>query len=287
MKHSQQGSSAPAQSHALPAGLTHREFKLLLDGSRFNTRPSLHRIRSLVQELAEERPNVTFYPVADLSCHVRVIEFLDTEDGRLRQSHRVLRHRVPQFDGWDDDEVEVAYKVRSQQFDLADDAQLTSTIEGRQQVLFKEEILVGADGALSSLWSRNLVIDTHAAKVPMTGEAVVTSFPDMASVTLERGPHGDRVGVLRVYEVSARLGSLHFGKKVVAHADAAIWRAAEHGDAFVAEVGFQYPIVDGQKASGHQRADEFLRALGRALEAERSTYETKTQAAYAAAALAP
>jgi hypothetical protein len=74
VEHSTQESRAPSHPSELPGGLTHREFKLLLDGSRFNERTSLHRIRKLVETLADERPNVTFYPTADLSCRVRVIE---------------------------------------------------------------------------------------------------------------------------------------------------------------------------------------------------------------------
>jgi hypothetical protein len=261
--------------------VTHREFKVLLSGDLFSQRAALHQMQEILLDAAKGQAGTYMDRVPTVTSYVRGVQFYDTPDEHLRASHRILRLRRPQFDGWQEESSEFTYKVRSEDRAAAEGRQLITSIDGRKRAQLKEEIVPGEQpGIPTSLWSHNLVIEARPDALPTRGKTVLIALPDLRDAGITDEHELAPVGGMEVIEVGSLLGHLFFGHDVTAHADVAIWRAELLGDAFVAEVGFTYHTLADQKASAHKRADDYFLSLEEALRGWRSSYRTKTQAVY-------
>lgn len=261
--------------------LTHREFKVLLDGSRFRRRESLQQLQAVVGSAVRGHAGVTFDPTPAIESHVRGIEFFDTAGAQLRASSRILRRRAFRDPAWPSSSCEVTYKVRSEDQELVAGQRLETSAQTPWRHQFKEEI-TGAPkrGHVRRLWSRNIVLDTPALTLPGEGAPVASALPDLGALGVGHGTPLVLVGGRLVTEVGALLGQVHFHQHTVAHSDVAIWRDGPDGEAFVAEAGFTYHVHQDRHPAGDEAADAFFLALLDALDEWRSAQPTKTAALY-------
>lgn len=263
------------------ATLTHREFKVLLDGRRFGSRESLGKIQSVVGSAVRGHPDVTFEPTPAIESRLRAIEFFDTPSSQLRASSRILRRRAFQDPAWPSAACEVTYKVRSEDEGLVIGRRLEAAVDTPSHHQFKEEITGGQEpGRVRRLWSRNIVLDTPDLALPGAGAPVASALPDLGALGVGDGTPLVLVGGRPVTEIAAVLGQLHFRHHTVARTDVAIWRAGADGEAFVAEAGFTYHVQEDRHPAGDEAADAYFLALLEALDDWRSAQPTKTAALY-------
>lgn len=258
--------------------LTHREFKILLEAKTFGSHRSVAEMASRVAALAD-RFEVPFDAEPAIKSHVRTVQFFDTPELHLKQNWRLLRMRSSHIAVWPDDPVEVCFKFRVWDRDQLLELPIYPTLDVHVQ--FKEEIVVGsAAGSRRSIWSYNSVTKTDPTIFSRFDGASLKQMLHLSVVKIPEDATMQPVGQFDVFEISSKLGTLHFGPATVAHCDLVVWRIGLTSEPFIAEIGFTYHVLPDAPAQAYALSEEFFDALADECAEMRSHADTKTQLLY-------
>ncbi|HEY1429963.1 MAG TPA: hypothetical protein VGF18_10340 [Candidatus Tumulicola sp.] len=264
--------------------ITHREFKLLLDASNFPTKHSVVRFNDTLAEIASSL-HVRFDQFDSIDSQIRQVRFFDTADESLRKNNVILRIRQDQSTGWPDETWEVTLKRRSHDYQVASDFNVGHSLQLRERLKFKEEIVRDADpGTSRRIFSNNNVFESPLHNFSAPVSRIVEIFPGLATLNLDPNATIEAVNKARVFEVQARLGILNFGKDAAAHLDLAVWMRPT-SDAFnvlIAELAFAYKVAGTTERhqEGHEAADRFFVDMQTPLREKLATGTTKTALIY-------
>jgi hypothetical protein len=220
------------------------ECKLILKTDEFTSPKGFKKYAKLVAQAAKEC-GVGFdtSSVNGSRPAIREVQFLDTEDFRLYNNAFILRRRVRFEDGFPLEEPEIVFKFRHPDQQQAAEVDVRPNLPGDYRIKFKAEALPLKDkvGGYRLLFSHNVQFPlSHAPGGDrMAMERLSEIFP--ALKTLKR-TKTDRVSLVNqtiVEEVLQDLGTLDFGKGVVADANVALWRTRGEHLPLVGEFAFQ------------------------------------------------
>src|SRR5262249_31383120 len=175
--------------------------------------------------------------------HIREVVFLDTPDFKLYNNAFILRRRITYVDGFPLGDPEIVFKFRHPDMQRAAELDVRPKISGFYKIKFKAEALPLKDqiGGFRLLFS-------HNAEFGMSQVAVVDRaslrqlgrlFPCLAPLKKNATEHVDLVNQMIVEEVLVDLGTLDFGKGVIAKTNAALWRSRGEHKPLVGEFAFQ------------------------------------------------
>jgi hypothetical protein len=220
------------------------EAKLILKPDPFTSVQSFRDFGKIVRRTAKQ-VGVSFIEdkKADLRPEIREIVFLDTPDFALYTNAFILRRRVSYVDGFPVGDPEIVFKFRHPDEQKAAALDVRPRIDGKYRIKFKAEALPLKDeiGGYRILYSHNCqfaLSQTHAQdKI-----SIATLDKVFPPLTRLKRPDREWVGLVNegiVEEVLLPLGSLDFGKELVAKCDIAVWRTRGEQLPLVGEFAFQ------------------------------------------------
>jgi hypothetical protein len=235
------------------------ECKLILKTDEFTSTKGFRKYSKLVARAAEECGVGFDTSSADGSRPaLREVQFLDTEDFRLYNNAFILRRRVRFEDGFPAEEPEIVFKFRHPDQQQAAEVDVRPNLPGDYRIKFKAEALPLKDklGGYRLLFSHNVQFPlSHAPDGDrMAMERLSEVFPALKPL---RQTKGDRVSLVNqtiVEEVLQDLGTLDFGKGVIANANVALWRTRGEHQPLVGEFAFQAKFK--RHADVHDKARE-------------------------------
>ncbi len=250
----------------MASAITAREFKLLLKPDLFPTKRAVLDFNHRLSQIAKDH-DVEFEGFDRIDSELREVQFFDTPDAVFRKNHVILRLRRDRSSGWPDEQWEVTFKRRSSDFRETADFDVNSSMKDIPVSLkFKEELIRGNEPkTIKSIFSNNYIGYYPVARFQQPMSRIIELFPGLEALKLDPTQTVSAVNDARVFEIGARLGSYHFGKGAIAHADLAVWTRPTT-DAFnvlVAEFGWSYHMKGdaGKLQKAHETADKFFKAI--------------------------
>ncbi len=234
------------------------ECKLILKTDEFTSPKGFKKYGKLVAQAAKEC-GVGFDTSSAMGTRpaVREVMFLDTDGFHLYNNAFILRRRVRFEDGFPADEPEVVFKFRHPDQQKAAEMDVRPNLPSDYRVKFKAEALPLKDkvGGYRLLFSHNVQFPlSHAPGGDrLAVERLGEIFPALKSLKLQKA----RVSLVNqtiVEEVLQDLGTLDFGKGVVADANVALWRTRGEHLPLVGEFAFQVKFK--RREDVHDRARE-------------------------------
>jgi hypothetical protein len=224
--------------------LQYVEAKLILKPDRFVSARSFLAFGKLVRRTAQ-RLGVGFTSGTDRDARpqIREIVFGDTPDFRLYNSAFILRRRISYVNGFPSGDPEIVFKFRHPDLTAAAAIDMRPKIAGKYRIKFKAEVLPLKDrvGGHRILYSHNCQFGLSQTlpgdNTSMT--RLARALPPLATLNVTEE---DRVRVVNggiVEEVLMSLGTLDFGKKIVANCDVSLWRTRGEHLPLVGEFAFQ------------------------------------------------
>ena len=235
------------------------ECKLILRTNEFTSPKGFRKYAKLVARAAKEC-GVEFdpKPARGLRPAIREVMFLDSKDFRLYNNAFILRRRVRFEDGFPIEEPEVVFKFRHPDQQSAAEMDVRPRIPGAYRIKFKAEALPLKDrvGGYRLLYSHNVQFPlSHAPEGNrMSMSNIVDAFPALAPLWPSRKGRIELVNRTIVEEVLQELGTLDFGKGVVANANVALWRTRGEHQPLVGE--FAYQVRFKRREDVHDKARE-------------------------------
>ena len=218
------------------------EAKLILRGSRFTTTDDFRAFAKIVKRAARDI-GVDYIPAKAQGTQMREVLFLDTQDFRLYNNAFILRRRMDYEDGFLVGDPEIVFKFRHPDLPTAAAVDMTPQIDGDHVIKFKAEALPLKDraGGVRLLYSHNCQfgISQIGAQRDLTGANLVRILPPLAPLFPDPAETVALVNRTAVVEVLLDLGTLDFGKGVLAPANAAVWRSRGDERQLVGEFSFQ------------------------------------------------
>ena len=235
------------------------ECKLILRTNEFTSPKGFRKYAKLVARAAKEC-GVEFdqTPARGLRPAIREVMFLDSKDFRLYNNAFILRRRVRFEDGFPVEEPEVVFKFRHPDQQGAAEMDVRPRIPGAYRIKFKAEALPLKDraGGYRLLFSHN--VQFPLSHVPegnrLAMSNIVDAFPALAPLWPARKGRIELVNRTVVEEVLQELGTLDFGKGVVAKANVALWRTRGEHQPLVGE--FAYQVKFKRREEVHDKARE-------------------------------
>lgn len=218
------------------------EAKLILRGSRFTSVDDFRAFERIVRRAARDT-GVAYAPAKARGTRMREVLFLDTQDFRLYNNAFILRRRMDYEDGFLTGDPEIVFKFRHPDLPTAASVDMTPQIDGDHLIKFKAEALPLKDraGGVRLLYSHNCQfgISQIGGSRDLTGANLVRILPPLAPLFPDPAETVNLVNRTAVVEVLLDLGTLDFGKGVLAPANAAVWRSRGDERQLVGEFSFQ------------------------------------------------
>jgi len=220
------------------------EAKLILKPEPFTSVQAFRDFGAIVKRVAGE-VGVGFidHPELNLRPEIREIVFGDTPDFRLYNNAFILRRRIRYVDGFPVGDPEVVLKYRHPDELAATEVDVRPTIDGACKTKFKAEALPLKDqaGGYRILFSHNRQFGLSQARQPdrLDMGTLATIFPALRQLGIVEH---ERILVVNkgiVEEVLLPLGTLDFGKGVLAKCDVSLWRTRGEHQSLVGEFAFQ------------------------------------------------
>jgi hypothetical protein len=295
IKSSQLSRTAPDMSGAVTAyadrapfdRVQYLEAKLILKPGGFTSVQSFRDFGKIVRRTAKQA-GVGF--IEDKKAHlrpeIREIVFLDTPDFALYTNGFILRRRVSYVDGFPVGDPEIVFKFRHPDEQKAAALDVRPRIDGKYRIKFKAEALPLKDeiAGYRILYSHNCqfaLSQTHAKD----RTSIATLDKVFPPLTMLKRPNKERVKVVNegiVEEVLLPLGSLDFGKELVAKCDVAVWRTRGEHSPLVGEFAFQVEFDRKEDLAAKQKklAAQFYISLQREVAGWLALGVTKTAMVY-------
>ncbi|MDQ0504546.1 hypothetical protein [Xanthobacter agilis] len=244
------------------------EAKIILQGLRFTSVQSFFDFAKIVARVAK-REGVDFDPRPARGLHpqIREVLFLDTKDFLLYNNAFILRRRFTYEDGFPVGDPEIVFKFRHPDMETAAALDVRPQIAGNYRIKFKEEILPLKNhlGGVRSLFSHNVEFPYHPRGVadPTAPETLTRVFPCLGTLLEHSGEHVELVNHTAVEEVLQQLGTLDFGKGMIAPCNVSVWRTRGEQFQLVGEFAYQvhYLRREDLSAKAIQRSTAFFHAL--------------------------
>ena len=267
--------------------ITYLEAKLILKPDFFTSGRSFRAFGRMVQETAR-LTGVGFIPDArtELPPESREIVFGDTPDFRLYKNAFILRRRISYVEGFPKGDPEIVFKFRHPDMEAATRLDVRPKIAGKYRIKFKAEALPLKDrpGGVRILYSHNCqfgLSQTNAGD--QTSMATIGRvFPALVDL---KTSDDERISIVNngiVEEVLLPLGTLDFGKGVLAKCDVSLWRTRGEHKPLVGEFAFQVQFAKREEISVGPRklAAKFYIALQEDLVGMLALGVTKTAMVY-------
>lgn len=244
------------------------EAKLILKPEPFTSVQAFREFGAIAKRTAESL-GVGFvdHPELSLRPQIREIVFGDTPDFRLYNNAFILRRRVRYVDGFPVGEPEIVLKYRHPDERTATEMDVRPKIAGKCEIKFKAEALPLKDrpGGYRILFSHNCQFGLSQARQPdrMDIGTLASVFPALKRLGIT---DNERILVVNegiVEEVLLPLGTLDFGKGVLAKCDVSLWRTRGEHKSLVGEFAFQVKFDRRESVAEKpkQRASEFYMTL--------------------------
>ncbi len=288
---SQAGASETGSAFAYDDGapfdrVQYLEAKLILKPDRFTSAESFRDFGKLVRKTAE-KTGVPFAAAKGFRDRpeVREIIFLDTSDFALYRGAFILRRRISYVDGFPEGDPEIVFKFRHPEEAKATGLDMRPKIEGKYRIKFKAEVLPLKDriGGYRILYSHNCQFGlSQTAQGDRTAmSALANVFPPLSSLKQS----DQRVSLVNggiVEEILLPIGTLDFGKGVLAKCDVSLWRTRGEHKSLVGEFAFQAKFADKEAVAAAQkrRCADFYLALQSAVADWLALGVTKTAMVY-------
>jgi len=245
------------------------ECKLILKPDRFTCVRDFREYGAIVHRAANEC-DVGFSTKHTLQLRPRIREvlFLDTADFRFYNNAFILRRRITYEDGFPVGDPEIVFKFRHPDLEKAAVVDVRPTIPGGYQIKFKAEVLPLRDqlGGYRVLYSHNAQFGLSQApegdQTSMAAEARM--FPALEALKRSDTERVELVNQAIVEEVLQDLGTLDFGRGVMADCDAVLWRTRGEHKSLIGEFSFQCKFKRGNEL--HEKAMERCRQFFIALQ---------------------
>lgn len=290
MRHEENGAKIePLYADGHPLDDVHYiEAKIILNGLRFTSVESFREFAKIVRRAAKQTGvDFTTEPAEGRRPQIREVLFLDTRDFKLYNNAFILRRRLAYEDGFPVGEPEIVFKFRHPDPDIAARLDVRPSIPGLYRIKFKEEWLPCKDriGGERSLFSHNAEFKMRPLNVTedlMAAATLVTVFPALQPLLLQRGAHVQLVNRTAVEEVLLDLGVLDFGKGFKADCNVSVWRTRGDQHQLVGEFSYQckFQRREDLSAKAIARSQEFFRLLQHEAQDWICLGTTKTGAVY-------
>lgn len=261
--------------------------KIILEGLRFTSVQSFYEFAKFVAKAAK-RTGVDFDPhtAKGVRPQIREVLFLDTQDFALYNNYFILRRRITYEDGFPVGEPEIVFKFRHSDFETASKLDVRPQIPGSYRIKFKEEILPLKDrlGGIRQLYSHNVEFPFRPRGYadPTSAPSLIRVFPALSPILGSTRKHVQLVNRTAVEEVLQQLGTLDFGKGMIAPCNVSVWRTRGEQHQLVGEFSYQCHFMHksdmSQKAV--QRSEAFFLALQEEAKDWVALGSTKTGAVY-------
>lgn len=232
------------------------EAKLILRGSRFTSTDDFRAFERIVKRAARDL-GIGYEPANARRTQMREVLFLDTADFRLYNNAFILRRRMDYEDGFLVGDPEIVFKFRHPDLRTAAAVDMTPRIAGEHVIKFKAEALPLKDraGGVRLLYSHNCQfgVSQIGASRDQTGAHLVSILPPLAPLFPDPEEKVALVNRTAVVEVLLDLGTLDFGKGVLAPANAAVWRSRGDERQLVGEFSFQAKFKRASDLQQEQR----------------------------------
>ncbi|MGU3495411.1 hypothetical protein ACLBXM_15315 [Xanthobacteraceae bacterium A53D] len=264
------------------------EAKIILHGGRFTSVKSFFDFAKIVRKVAKET-GVDFdeSEVEGTRPQIREVLFLDTKDFKLYNNAFILRRRINYEDGFPVGDPEMVFKFRHPDLETATLLDVRPNITGPYRIKFKEELLPLKDrlGGFRQLFSHNVEFKYHPTDLwedPSAASYLCRTYPALGDVLANSKDHVGLVNHTAVEEVLQQLGTLDFGKGVLAASNVSVWRTRGDQHQLVGEFSYQMRMERRADVSAKaiQRSNEFFVALQHAAQDWVSLGTTKTGAVY-------
>ena len=242
--------------------------KIILSGLRFTSVQSFFDFSKMVAHAAK-RTGVDFDPhtARGMRPQIREVLFLDTQDFKLYNNAFIMRRRIVYEDGFPVGDPELVFKFRHPDLATAAAVDVRPQIPGSYRIKFKEELLPLKDriGGTRSLYSHNVEFPYHPRGEADPSSPVTLSriFPALEPVLSGTRGHVTLVNHTAVEEVLQELGTLDFGKGMIAPCNVSVWRTRGDQHQLVGEFSYQARFLrrDELSAKALQRSEAFFLAL--------------------------
>jgi hypothetical protein len=206
------------------------ESKIILKPDRFVAPPTFRDFGKLVRQAAEKLDiDFSIADFKELRPRIREVIFLDTKDFSLYNNSFILRRRITYKDGFPVGNPEIVFKFRHPDLQTAAEMDVRPNVLGEYQIKFKTEALPLKEkiGGCRLLYSHNVEFELQREMHGTSIAALAEFFPAL-SILKKSAKKVALVNHTIVEEVLQDLGTLDFGKGVIAKSNAALWR--ERGD---------------------------------------------------------
>ena len=225
-------------------GLDSKEFKILLDPTRFqNVQKGIDKLWDKVEAAADD----TDIPVAKVKkgeqeVRTQDIIFLDTEDHALNNQGYILRYRdLP--GGSENDNLTLKYRGQDADKVASVDVSAAPGIKSKPKFELDETFQGEQEGYVYSKSTKVKV--PHLPKT--TVENLSEYFPALNDLGLSSDTKLQQVNCGDIVEERHLLGNIHIGKAETAPAYLTLWYDDAHGDApAVAEFSFAHQVHASQ-----------------------------------------
>jgi hypothetical protein len=240
--------------------------KLILKPDFFGTMRGFKSFNDLVAEAATKVPKVK-YDAFDLTSarpRIREVMFVDTADFRLYNNSFILRRRTAYQDGFPVSDPEVVFKFRNSDMHEAAAIDVRPKIAGPYRVKFKSEALTLKDqiGGFRMLYSHNCIFPMSSVHEGDRAnlQTIARALPALAGLIGSAEGNVELVNATLVEEVLLDLGTVDFGKGLVAKANISLWRSLGDHKVMCGEFAYQtkFDRTDDVQQVAKQRVEELF-----------------------------
>jgi hypothetical protein len=240
--------------------------KLILKPDFFGTIRGFKSFNDLVAEAATKVPKVK-YDAFDLTSarpRIREVMFVDTADFRLYNKSFILRRRTVYQDGFPVSDPEVVFKFRNPDMHEAAAIDVRPKIAGPYRVKFKSEALTLKDqiGGFRMLYSHNCIFPVSSVHEGNRAslQTIARALPALAGLIGSAEGDVELVNATLVEEVLLDLGTVDFGKGLVAKANISLWRSLGDHKVMCGEFAYQtkFDRTDDVQLVAKQRVEELF-----------------------------
>jgi hypothetical protein len=220
----------------------------------------------LVEEAATKVPKVK-YDAFDLTTarpRIREVVFVDTADFRLYNNSFILRRRTAFQDGFPVSDPEVVFKFRNPDMHNVAAIDVRPKIAGPYRVKFKAEVLPLKDqiGGFRMLFSHNCIFPLSSVHEGDRSnlKTIARGLPALAGLIGTAEGKVELVNSTLVEEVLLDLGTLDFGKGLLAKANISLWRSLGDHKVMCGEFAYQTKFARGDDVEQivRQRVEELF-----------------------------
>jgi len=240
--------------------------KLILKPDFFDSMRGFKMFSDLVAEAAGRVRSVSYAPMnlTNKRPRIREVMFVDTGDFRLYNNSFILRRRTEYQDGFPIADPEIVFKYRSGDLEKARSVDVRPNIAGPYRIKFKCEALPLKDqiGSYRLLYAHNCIFplsSVHAADRTSL-KSIAKGLPALAGLIGEMEGKVEMVNSTLVEEVLVDLGTLDFGKGVVAKSNISLWRSLGDHSVMCGEFAYQtrFDTADAVHELVKQRVEELF-----------------------------